>query len=291
MTRNLSLPSGRILELGDSPCIMGIVNVTPDSFFADSRRIDPAAAAERGLELEAEGAAILDFGAESTRPGSLPIAEEEEAARLLPAIREFRRRSNAVLSVDTRHGSVARAALDAGADIINDISALADPDMARIAAAGGAALVLMHMRGEPSTMQEKPSYDDCATEVRAFLLAAAAKALDAGVLPQAIVLDPGIGFGKTLEHNLELLGALPLLAECGYPVLVGLSRKRMIGELTGRAVEERSPGSIGGACAAWALGADIVRVHDVAATRDALRVFSAVWSRIPARGLARGEGD
>jgi len=270
---------------------MGIVNVTPDSFFASSRRLDPQAAAERGLELEAEGASILDFGAESTRPGSLALDEEEETSRLIPAIREFRRRSKAVLSVDTRRASVARAALDEGADIVNDISGLADPLMGAVAAKGRAALVLMHMRGEPATMQDAPRYADCFGEVRDFLLASARKALDAGVDPRSIVLDPGIGFGKTLTHNIELLRALPLLADCGYPVLVGLSRKRMVGELTGRSVEERGFGSLGGACAAWALGAHILRVHDVAASRDALRVFSSIWERSPAPASARGEGD
>lgn len=287
----LRLPSDRCLDLGGEPCVMGIVNVTPDSFFASSRRLDPQAAAERGLELEAEGASILDFGAESTRPGSRPLEEGEEASRLIPAIREFRRRSKAALSVDTRRASVARAALDEGADMVNDISGLADPLMAGIAARAGAALVLMHMKGEPATMQDAPYYADCFAEVRDFLLASAEKALDAGVDPRSIVLDPGIGFGKTLEHNIGLLRALPLLADCGYPVLVGLSRKRMVGELTGKGVEERGPGSLGGACAAWALGARILRVHDVAAARDALRVFSSIWERSPASESVRGEGD
>jgi dihydropteroate synthase len=259
---------------------MGIVNLTPDSFFADSRRLDPLEAADRAQALVGEGAAMLDFGAESTRPGSRELDPEEEAARLIPALREFRRRdSSTALSVDTRHEAAARAALDEGADIVNDIAALGDPGMASTAARYGAAVVLMHMKGEPATMQEKPSYADCAVEVRDALLGRVSLALAAGIPASAIVLDPGIGFGKAYVHNLDLIERLYLLTECGYPVLVGLSRKRMIGELTGRDVDERLAGSLGAACAAWARGADILRVHDVAATVDALGAFSALAGR------------
>ncbi|MCE1195182.1 dihydropteroate synthase [bacterium] len=273
--RYLSLPGSRSLALGGTPAVMGIVNVTPDSFFGESRAADPVAAAERGLACLAEGAAIVDFGAESTRPGSSPVSPEEEFRRLIPAIREFRRRSGAVLSVDTRRASVARAALAEGADIVNDIGALGDPGMAEAVAEAGAAVVLMHMRGEPATMQEAPVYGDCAAEVRDFLAERVRLALAAGVAPERIVLDPGVGFGKKLEHNLDLLDRLYLLAETGYPVLVGLSRKRFVGELTGKPVEGRLAGSLGAACAAWLRGADIFRVHDVAATVDALAVFAA----------------
>ena len=272
--------------MGVRPLVMGIVNITTDSFFDESRRPDPVQAAERAAALAGEGADILDFGAESTRPGSAAVEPEEEKRRLIPAIREFRKISSAVLSVDTRHAEVARAALDAGADVINDVSALKDPAMASVIAAGGAGAVLMHMLGDPSTMQENPRYGDCAAEVRDFLLAAARKALDSGVRPGSIVLDPGIGFGKLLAHNLDLLKRLYLLVESGYPVLVGLSRKRFVGELTGKAVEGRLAGSIGGACASWAAGADIFRVHDVAATRDALLVFEAAGG-----GKARPEKE
>ncbi|HWR10221.1 MAG TPA: dihydropteroate synthase [Rectinemataceae bacterium] len=275
MKRYLSLPGSRTLELGVRPVIMGIVNVTPDSFFGESRRLDPLEAAERALALIGEGADILDFGAESTRPGSAPVDPEEEKRRLIPAIRQFRKLSSAVISVDTRRADVAAAALDEGADIVNDIGALGDPSMAEAVARAGAAVVLMHMLGDPSTMQENPRYDDCAVEVRDFLGAATRKALDAGVSRAGIVLDPGIGFGKRLEHNLDLLERLYLLAESGYPVLVGLSRKRFVGEITGKPVEERLAGSLGAACAARARGADIFRVHDVAATMDALKVFDA----------------
>lgn len=275
MKRTLILPDTRTLELGSCPVIMGIVNVTPDSFFGESRRPDPQRAAERARVLEEEGALIIDFGAESTRFGSDPVDPDEELHRLIPAIKAFRARSNAVISVDTRRASVARRALDEGADIINDIAALADPGMAEAAARYRAAVVLMHMKGDPATMQESPAYQDCTGEVREFLMNAVRIALDAGVPEASIVLDPGIGFGKLLAHNLELMKELPLLAETGYPVLVGLSRKRFIGEITGKPIEGRLPGSLGAACAAWLAGADIFRVHDVAATRDALSVFEA----------------
>ena len=280
MKRSLSLPGGRTLECGDGALVMGIVNLTPDSFFTDSRRLDPLEAADHAQSLADEGAAILDFGAESTRPGSIELDPAEEIFRLIPALREFRRRnSRALVSIDTRHEATARAALDEGADMINDIAALGDPGMAATAARYGAAVILMHMKGEPGTMQESPAYQDCAVEVRDALLARVSRALEAGIPASALVLDPGIGFGKTYAHNLDLLERLYLLAECGYPVLVGISRKRMIGELTGRGVEERLAGSLGAACAAWTRGADILRVHDVAATVDALKVYSALAGR------------
>ena len=293
MKRFLSLPAGRSLELGLRPVIMGIVNITPDSFFGASRRFDPEQAAQRALELLGEGADILDFGAESTRPGSEPVDPDEEKRRLIPAIRRFRRQSDAIISVDTRRADVARAALDEGADIINDIGALGDPGMAPTIAAAGAAVVLMHMRGDPATMQKNPEYADCGAEVRDFLLESARKALAAGISRAGILLDPGIGFGKQLSHNVELLRRLYLLTESDYPVLVGLSRKRFIGELTGKAVEDRLAGSLGAACAAWMRGADIFRVHDVAATKDALTVFEAAgWQeRRPEKGMRRDNGS
>ena len=293
MKRFLSLPAGRSLELGLRPVIMGIVNITPDSFFGASRRIDPQQAAQRALELLGEGADILDFGAESTRPGSEPVDPEEEKRRLIPAIRSFRRQSDAIISVDTRRADVARAALDEGADIINDIGALGDPGMASAIAAVGAAVVLMHMRGDPATMQANPEYADCGAEVRDFLLDSVRKALAAGISRSSILLDPGIGFGKQLSHNMDLLRRLYLLTESDYPVLVGLSRKRFIGELTGKAVEERLAGSLGAACAAWMRGADIFRVHDVAATKDALTVFEASgWQEgRPEKGMRRDNGS
>lgn len=278
--RTLRLPHGRRLNLGrapdDLPCVMGIVNVNQDSFFEGSRRPDPASAVEAALDMVGQGAGIIDFGAESTRPGSTEIGAEEELARLLPAIEGFRAESDAVISVDTRHPEVAEAALRAGADIVNDIEALARPGMAQVVARAQAAAVLMHMQGTPQTMQRAPSYADCLGEVCSFLEKAAARALGAGVAREAIVLDPGIGFGKLKEHNLALLKGIDRLKALGYPVLVGVSRKRLIGELTGREVPERLAGSLGAALAAWLNGADILRVHDVAPTIDALRVFREV---------------
>jgi len=273
MKRILSLPDKRSLVLGEKPLVMGIVNLTPDSFFPGSRAPEPEQAVDRALALLAEGADILDFGAESTRPGSAPVGPDEEMGRLIPALRAFRARSGALVSVDTRRAAVAKAALDEGADIVNDIAALSDPAMASVVARFGAGIVLMHMLGEPSTMQENPVYSDCAAEVAAYLRAAVSKALDAGIARDSIILDPGIGFGKTLEHNLDLIRRLYLVAECGYPVLVGLSRKRFIGQITGKPVEQRLSGSLGAACAAWIGGADIIRVHDVAETKDALALF------------------
>lgn len=275
MKRILPLPNKRSLVLGERPLIMGIVNLTPDSFFAGSRAEDAAQAVERALALVDQGADILDFGAESTRPGSAPVALEDEMDRLIPALKAFRAQSQVPVSVDTRRAEVARAALGEGADIINDIAALADPEMAATVEKTGAGLVLMHMQGQPKTMQENPKYIDCAIEVRDFLLLAVQKAQQAGISDESIMLDPGIGFGKLLEHNMDLLRRLYLLVDCGYPVLVGLSRKRFIGEISGKPVEKRLAGSLGAACAAWLGGADIFRVHDVGETRDALALFEA----------------
>ncbi|MCX7775857.1 MAG: dihydropteroate synthase [Spirochaetaceae bacterium] len=276
--RLLRLPRGRFLHLGDRPLVMGIVNVTPDSFFEGSRRFDPDLAVETALEMVRNGADIIDFGAESTRPGSSEVAPSEEISRLLPVIRAFRANSAAVVSVDTRHAETARAVLEEGADIINDIQALADRNMPEIAAHHGAAVVLMHMQGTPATMQLAPKYADCVTEVADFLRHAVARARAAGIPDDAIILDPGIGFGKLLEHNMDLLSSIGVFRLMGYPVLIGLSRKRMIGELTGREIQDRMAGSIGGALAAAILGADILRVHDVPETVDALKVCTAILS-------------
>jgi len=273
----LRLPGGRVLDLGGKPLVMGVVNLTPDSFYPGARRATAQAAAEAALAMEAAGAAIVDLGGESTRPGADPVGEEEELGRVIPAIEAIRARSGLLLSVDTRKASVARSALDAGADMVNDVSALADPGMAALLAERGAPVVLMHMKGEPRVMQEAPSYEDCSGEVAAFLLRAAERAMEAGIAQGAIILDPGIGFGKRLEDNLELLdprdGAVARLSRAGWPVLVGLSRKSLVGAITGRAVEDRLAGSLGAACAARLAGAVLFRVHDVAETADALAVF------------------
>jgi dihydropteroate synthase len=269
---------------------MGVINVTPDSLYPGARRAGALAAAETALAMEVDGAAIVDVGGESTRPGAEPVTEDEELERVVPAIEAIRSRSAIPLSVDTRRASVARAALDAGADIVNDVSALADPAMAVLAAERGSPVVLMHMKGEPRTMQDAPFYEDCAGEVVEFLLNAADRAMKAGVSRNAIILDPGIGFGKRLEDNLALLdarnGAVARLARAGWPVLVGLSRKSMIGALTGKPVEERLAGSLGAACAACLAGACILRVHDVAETVDALGAFWRVAGSVVSEGIS-----
>ncbi len=276
----IRLPNGRSLDLGRAPehlpCIMGIVNITQDSFFEGSRRPEPIAAIDTALDMIRQGASIIDFGAESTRPGSREIDSEEELSRVLPVLEGFRAASDSVVSVDTRHPRVAEAALAAGADIINDIEALQRPGMAEVVARGRAAVILMHMQGTPQNMQQNPSYENCLEEVRSFLEGAADYAIDAGISPDAIILDPGIGFGKLKEHNIALLQGIKRIASLGYPVLIGLSRKRLIGELTGKDVADRLAGSLGAALAAWLNGAQILRVHDVAETLDALRAFREV---------------
>jgi dihydropteroate synthase len=275
----LSLPRGRSLGAGRARAgalVMGVINVTPDSFYPLSRSRSAAEAAEAALAMEAEGADIVDIGGESTRPGSEYVGEAEELERVVPAVEAIRARSAIPISIDTRKAAVAAAALEAGADIVNDVSSLgADPAMADLVARSGAAVVLMHMRGEPKTMQDAPRYADCAAEVAEYLGAAAGRAIAAGIARDRIIVDPGIGFGKRLEDNLDLISRLGLVADLGYPVLVGLSRKAFVGAIAGRAAEGRLAGSLGAACAAFAGGARIFRVHDVAATIDALAVFSA----------------
>lgn len=272
----LSLPRGRSLAL-EPFAVMGIVNATPDSFHAASRHRARDEARDAALAMVAEGAAVIDIGGESTRPGSSYIDESEELERVIPLIEALRRESDIPVSVDTRKAAVWKAALSAGADILNDISALRDsPESAVLAAAAGAPVILMHMKGEPATMQNAPYYEDCLGEVAAFLREAAARAEAAGVAQNRIVLDPGIGFGKRQEDNLALLSGLGRLRDLGYPLLVGLSRKGFLGQLTGKAIDGRLAGSLGAAAAAWQLGARIFRVHDVAETRDLLVVLAAI---------------
>ncbi|MGH9182873.1 MAG: dihydropteroate synthase [Acidimicrobiales bacterium] len=251
---------------------MGVLNVTPDSFSDGGRYLDPEAAVRRGLEMAAEGADVVDVGGESTRPGAEPVGEAEERRRVLPVVEVLAPRVR--VSIDTRKAAVAEAALAAGATLVNDVSASLWP----VAAAGGAGWVAMHMRGDPRTMQDDPRYHDVVGEVRAFLVAAAEAALAAGVTE--VWVDPGIGFGKTTAHNLALLGRLAELARAGHPVLVGVSRKRFLGELTGGApVGDRLEASV--AAAVWAVtaGADMVRVHDVAATVQAVNLVGDVGTR------------
>jgi len=254
---------------------MGVVNVTPDSFSDGGRFLEAPAAIAHGKQLIAEGAAILDIGGESTRPGAAPVSVEEELRRVLPVI-EGLAGQGATISVDTSKPEVMRAAARAGAGMINDVRALQEPGALQAAAESDCFLCLMHMQGEPRTMQTAPTYGDVVNEVKAFLMGRAQTCRAAGIGPERIVIDPGFGFGKTLAHNLELLRRLGELQATGFPVLVGVSRKSMIAALLGRPPSERVHGSIALAVLAAANGARIVRAHDVAATVDALKILAAV---------------
>lgn len=260
------------------PIVMGIVNVTPDSFSDGGRWLDPSAAVAHGLQLASEGTAILDVGGESTRPGAAAVSAEEERRRVVPVV-EGLTAAGARVSVDTMKAAVAEAALDAGATFVNDVAALRDPDMAALVADRGCDVCLVHMRGEPRTMQNDPQYDDVVDDVRAFLTARVEVALAAGVARERIVLDPGIGFGKTVDHNLELLDRLDELVALGFPILVGTSRKSFLGKIVGRDADDRLPGTIATNVLALARGASIFRVHDVAPVRDALVVAAATLAR------------
>ena len=259
---------------------MGIVNVTPDSFSDGGLFLDAAAAVEHGTRLAAEGASILDVGGESTRPGAAPVAAEDEIARVLPVVERLASAGHRV-SIDTTKAAVARAALDAGADLVNDVSALRfDPELAGLVAERGAGCCLMHMLGEPRTMQESPRYEDVVSEVKAFLEERLAFAVAEGVEEELVWLDPGVGFGKTVEHNLELLRRLDEIVAIGRPVVVGTSRKSFLGKLTGGKTEgERLPGTIATNVLALERGASIFRVHDVAPVADALAVAAATVAR------------
>lgn len=266
----LHAPHGRTL-------VMGILNCTPDSF-SDGEELEPQERVERGLRLVEDGAEILDIGGESTRPGAEFIPADEELRRILPVIEGLRKAGCGVpLSIDTNKAAVMAAALEAGADIINDITALrGEGDMAGLAARTGAPVILMHMQGLPHTMQSSPSYQNVVAEVGAFLRERAAFAEARGVRREAIILDPGFGFGKTFEHNAQLLRGLPELAAAGYPVLVGMSRKTMIEKVLGLPPGDRLAGSLALAILAAERGARIVRVHDVLETARALRMREAV---------------
>ncbi len=255
------------------PRIVGVLNVTPDSFSDGGRYLDAAAALAQARRLVAEGADMIEVGGESTRPGAAPVSAEEESARVLPVLRQLARELDVPIAIDTSQAEVMRAAVEAGATLINDVRALQQEGALRAAAELGVPVGLMHMQGEPRTMQHAPQYEDVVAEVAAFLGERRAAALAAGVAADSIVLDPGFGFGKTQAHNLALFAALPHFAALGAPLLVGLSRKRMIGELTGREPAERAVGSAVAAAMAAARGARLLRVHDVAATRDALTVM------------------
>ncbi|HZP92581.1 MAG TPA: dihydropteroate synthase [Burkholderiales bacterium] len=254
---------------------MGVVNVTPDSFSDGGLFYEAARAIEHARRLAAEGADILDIGGESSRPGAQAVPLEEERRRVLPVL-EAIVPLGVPVSVDTYKPELMREAVAAGAAMINDIFGLRRPGALEAVAAGEAAVCIMHMQGEPRSMQQAPRYDDVVAEVREFLLARAAVAVAAGIARERIVLDPGFGFGKTPEHNLELIRALPRLAGAGYPLLAGLSRKSLFGTIVGRPAAERVHASVAGALLAAQRGASILRVHDVAATRDALLVLRAI---------------
>lgn len=255
---------------------MGIVNVTPDSFSDGGRYLDPGAAVAHALELIEEGADIIDVGGESTRPGAIPVDEADELARVIPVIRALATQTTTPISIDTMKPHVAIAALDAGAEMLNDVSGGQDRDMLRLAAAAGVPICLMHMPGDPRTMQDDPRYDDVTREVAAALLELVEQAVADGVPRQGIFLDPGFGFGKTAAHNVELLARLDEITALGFPVLVGLSRKSFIGMTLGLPVEDRLEASLAAAAIAVMNGARIVRVHDVRATRRVVDMVRAV---------------
>jgi len=272
----IELPGGKCLDFS-RPLVMSIVNCTPDSFYEQSRSFRPEEAAEKALAAEAEGADIIDFGAESTRPGAEAVPEEEEIRRLLPALKLFRRQSNLPVSVDTRKAAVARLALDQGAGIINDVTALTgDPAMLPLCAERKAVVVIMHT--PQGGLHATENYADAAEEVRISLLAAAERARAGGIAQNKIILDPGFGFGKTTADALLLLNRLATIGGGVYPLLVGLSRKRFIGELTGRDTEERLAGTIAANAIALLNGADIIRVHDTAAAVDLAACIGAFLS-------------
>ena len=256
-----------------TPVVMGIVNVTPDSFSDGGLWFDPERAVDHGLRLVSEGAGLLDVGGESTRPGAAPVPVEEELRRVVPVVRALAARSPVPVSVDTRKPEVARAALDAGASVVNDVEASrTDPAMWKVVAESGAGYVAMHMQGLPGTMQRDPRYSDVVAEVSGFLADRLAALAEAGVPAERVVLDPGIGFGKTPEHSLGLLRGLSAFASLGRPLMLGLSRKSFLGALLGAPVAERLPGALAATLWAARRGVAFFRVHDVAATVQALRM-------------------
>jgi len=257
--------------------LVGVLNVTPDSFSDGGRYLDPENAIARGVKLAEEGADLIDIGGESSRPGARPVSAEEELERVVPVIRGLRRALSVPLSIDTYKARVARVAIEEGVDVVNDISAMRfDPEMVRVIAAAKVPVVLMHMQGTPRTMQERPYYRDVVEEVKGFLQERIEFALESGVGPEQILVDPGIGFGKELEHNLALLRGLPALASLGRPILVGPSRKTFIGKILGVGPEERLEGSLAAAVAAVLAGANMIRIHDVREARRAIGIADAL---------------
>ena len=268
------------IGLEERPLLMGIVNVTPDSFSDGGCYFDCEAAVAHAIRLVEEGADLLDIGAESTRPGAVPIDTTEELRRLIPVVTRVAKAVSVPISVDTSKACVAKAAIEAGAAIVNDVTALrGDPAMVDVVTQAEAGLVLMHMKGSPQTMQEVQQYRDVVEEVAAFLSERAQHAIERGIARNRIILDPGIGFGKVLVQNLDLLAHLPRFTQLGYPLLVGPSRKSFIGQLTGQPVQDRVWGTAAVVALAVEQGAQILRVHDVAAMRDVVQVASAIVRR------------
>ncbi len=273
---SVTFPGALPLELGVGTVVMGVINVTPDSFSDGGRHDSAAAAVDRALQMADAGAGIIDVGGESTRPGADPVSAAEEAARVLPVISALSGKVAARISIDTMKASVARPALDAGADIVNDVSSLRDPEMLQVVVERQAPVVLMHMRGTPRTMQRHTNYDNLLDSVIGFLEDRVESCVKAGLGSDKIIVDPGIGFGKTPEGSLALLKHLPSLKRIGRPILIGASRKSFIGATLGLALEDRLEASVAAAVFASAQGAHIVRVHDVAASSRAVRLIDAL---------------
>jgi dihydropteroate synthase len=265
----------RILSLAQ-PLVMGVLNVTPDSFSDGGRFVEPAAAVDDAVRMVEEGAAIIDVGGESTRPGAAPVPIEEELRRVIPVIEQLRSRVDVPISIDTRRAKVMRAALAVGADMVNDVNALQELEAMHAVANTDAAVCLMHMQGDPGSMQQAPHYNDVVTEVRDFLGDRVAACRSAGIGEERIVIDPGIGFGKTLDHNLRIISRLHDFIWLDRPILIGVSRKSTIGAITDRPVEGRLAGSVALATLAAWNGAAIIRAHDVAATVDAMKIVAAL---------------
>ena len=268
----------RSLTFGPDPVLMGVLNVTPDSFSDGGEFLGAEPAVSHAEKMFDEGAQVIDVGGESTRPGSDPVSPEEELRRVLPVIQGIlSARPDSIVSIDTYRSSIAEAALDAGARAVNDVTALGDPRMAGLMAERGCPIILMHMLGEPKSMQQDPRYEDVVREVRDFLAERAERAIRAGVELENIILDPGIGFGKALEHNLKLLKRLDSLVELGFPVLVGVSRKSFLGKITGcEDPKSRLFGTMAANVLAYERGASLFRVHDVRANKEALAVAAAI---------------
>ncbi len=261
------------------PRIMGILNVTPDSFSDGGRYADVAAAVAQGLQLVEDGAAVIDIGGESTRPGAAPVSADEELRRVIPVIEALSRQTSTPISIDTMKSAVARESLAAGALIVNDVSGLTiDPAMVEVCAASDCGVIVMHMQGTPQTMQAAPHYANVVADVHRFFESGLSELAQAGITSERVMFDPGIGFGKTAEHNLQLMTALPELRAGGRPLLVGHSRKRFLQRLLGREIDERSAGTLGVAIALAAKGVDLIRVHDVVPLRDALIAWQAVMT-------------